>query len=138
MKRLLSIILCLCLCVVLLSGCGFKQDDFGKDLKDEYADGYDEGYRDGYEEGLWDGAFECKKDFANAVRDRYHDVEGASSNGREFHAEEAIMILNDYLDGEYVPNAELEAAIESISDFYYDWHSIIANIEDFDFDIYFD
>jgi hypothetical protein len=103
-----------------------------------YVSKYDEGYYAGYEEGLWDGAFECKKDFANAVRDRYFDVEHATKNGRYFHPEEAIMVLNGYLDGKYVSTDELEAAIETISDFYYDWQSVIANIEDFDVDIFFD
>jgi hypothetical protein len=136
--KLLSRAITIVLCVCLLSGCGISQDELDEARLDEYVDGYDEGYRAGYEDGLWDGAFECKKDFANAVRDRYFDMEGASSNGREFHAEEAIMVLNDYLDGEYVSNAELESAIESISDFYYDWQSVIANIEDMEVDIYFD
>ena len=126
------------LCIGLLSGCGISQDDLDKSRANETEDAYDDGYRDGYEVGLWDGVFECKKDFANAVRDRYFDMEGASSNGRELHAEEAIMVLNDYLDGEYVSNADLEAAIESITDFYYDWHSEIVNIDDMDVDIYFD
>ena len=99
---------------------------------------YNEGYNAGYEDGLWDGAFECKKDFANAVRDQYSDVEHATKNGRYFHPEEAIMVLNDYLDGEYVSNDELEAAIKTISDFYYDWQSVIANIDDLDVDIDFE
>lgn len=120
---------CLCLCVSL-STC---TSDKGSKISD-----FDEGYYAGYEEGLWDGAFECKKDFANAVRDRYSDVEHATKNGRYFHPEEAIMVLNDYLDGKYVSDDELEAAIETISDFYYDWQSVIANIEDLDVDIYFD
>ena len=136
--KLLSRAITIVLCVCLLSGCGISQDDLDDNLLDEYMDGYDEGYRAGYEDGLWDGAFEGKKDFANAVRERYFDMEGASSNGREFHAEEAIMVLNDYLDGEYVSSDELEAAIESITDFYYDWHSEIVNIDDLDVDIDFD
>jgi hypothetical protein len=48
------------------------------------------------------------------------------------------MVLNGYLDGKYVSTDELEAAIETISDFYYDWQSVIANIEDLDVDIFFD
>lgn len=129
MRKLLLVVLCLCLCVSL-SAC---QDD-----NRNYVSKYDEGYYAGYEEGLWDGAFECKKDFANAVRDRYSDVEHATKNGRYFHPEEAIMVLNGYLDGKYVSTDELEAAIETISDFYYDWQSVIANIEDLDVDIFFD
>ena len=136
--KLLAKVLTVVLCMGLLSGCGISQDDLDDARLDEYVDGYDEGYSAGYEDGLWDGAFECKKDFANAVRDRYFDVEHATKNGRYFHPEEAIVVLNDYLDGEYVSNAELEAAIESITDFYYDWHSEIVNIDDMDVDIYFD
>ena len=129
LSRAIASWICLCLCVCLL-GCEYNDRS--------NAPSYDEEYYEGYEAGLWDGAFECKQAFADTVRDRYSDIEGAASNGREFHAEEAIMILNDYLDGEYVSDYELEAAIESITDFYYDWTSVIANIDDLDVDIYFD
>ena len=134
MRKLLSVLLCLFLCTCL-SSCA--SNDHNSSSVDDYEDGYNYGYDSGYEQGLWDGAFECKKDFANAVRDRYSDVEHATLNGRGLHPEEAIMVLNDYLDGEYVSDAELESAIESISDFYYDWQSVIADIEDLDVDIDF-
>lgn len=129
MRKLFSVVLCFCLCASL-SAC---ETDNGN-----HKSSYDEGYYAGYEDGLWDGAFECKKDFANAVRDKYFDVEHATLNGRDLHPEEAIMVLNDYLDGEYVSDDELETAIKSITDFYYDWQSVIADIEDLDVDIYFD
>lgn len=129
MKKLFSMVLCLCLCVVLLSSCESNNKVHTTD--------YDEGYYAGYEDGLWDGAYECKKDFATAVSDQYSDVEHATKNGRYFHPEEAIMVLNDYLDGEYVSDNELKNAIETITDFYYDWSSVIANIDDLDVDIYF-
>ena len=134
MRKLLSVLLCLFLCTCL-SSCA--SNDHNSSSVDDYEDGYNYGYDSGYEQGLWDGAFECKKDFANAIRDKYFEVEGATSNGRDLHPEEAIMVLNDYLDGEYVSDAELESAIESISDFYYDWQSVIADIEDFDVDVDF-
>jgi hypothetical protein len=127
--KAIAAILCLCLCVGL-SAC--KKDDRKPGLSQ-----YEEGYLAGYEAGLWDGAYECKKDFARDIQSLYFDTEGASQNDRYFHAEEAIMVLNDYLDGDYVPRYELEGAIESISDFYYDWQSIMANIEDMDVDIDF-
>ena len=131
MKRLFAVFLFLSLCACL-SSC--------KDITSEKHNisEYDEGYNAGYEDGLWDGAFECKKDFANAVRDRYSDVEHATKNGRDLHPEDAIMVLNDYLDGKSVSDDELETAIETISDFYYDWQSVIANIDDLDVDIDFD
>lgn len=131
MKRLFSMVLCLCLCICVgLLGC--ESNDRSN------VSSYDEEYSEGYKAGLLDGAFECKKDFANAVRDRYSDVENATRNERYFHPEEAIMVLNDYMDGEYVSDSELENAIEAITDFYSDWQSVIANIEDLDVDIYFD
>lgn len=129
MKKLFSAVLCLCICVCL-SSC---KSDSSKNVSN-----YDDSYHAGYEAGLWDGAFECKKYFANAVRDKYYDVENATRNGRYFHPEDAIMVLNDYMDGEYVSDSELKNAIETITDFYSDWQSVIANIEDLDVDIYFD
>lgn len=129
MKKLFSVVLCLCLCMVMLSSCEANNKVRTTD--------YDEGYYAGYEDGLWDGAYECKKDFATAVSDRYSDVEHATKNGRYFHPEDAIIVLNDYLDGEYVSDNELKNAIETITDFYYDWNSVIANIGDLDVDIYF-
>ena len=135
MKKLLALSVAFCLCLGL-SSC--KANDHQTKYTDDYESEYNAGYEDGYEAGLWDGVFECKKDFANAVRDRYFDVEHATGNGRDFHPEEAIMILNDYLDGEYVSDAELAAAIESLTDFYCDWQSVIANIDDMDVDIDFD
>lgn len=127
-KSIISLF-CLCVCV-FLSSC--ESNDRSSVLS------YDESYHAGYEAGLWDGAFECKEEFANAIRDRYSDTESATLNGRDLHPEEAIMVLNDFLDGEYVSDNELESAIKTITDFYYDWQSVIANIEDLDVDIYFD
>lgn len=129
LAKSVTTLLCICICVCI-SGC--ETENRNK------MSSYDEGYYAGYEEGLWDGAYECKKDFATAVSDRYSDVEHATLNGRYFHPEEAIMVLNDYLDGEYVSDSELENAIETITDFYFDWQSVIAHIEDLDVDIYFD
>lgn len=128
-SKFVIVLLCICICFGL--SCCQSNDS-------RNASNYNEEYYEGYKEGLRDGAFECKKYFANTVRDRYSDVEHATKNGRYFHPEEAIIVLNDYLDGEYVSDAELEAAIESITDFYYDWQSVIANIEELDVDIFVD
>ena len=130
--RLFTKVIAICLCVILLSGCGVSQDALDDAWLDGHEEGYHFGYEEGYDDGFWDGAFECKKEFADAVRDRYSDVEHATLNGRDLHPEEAIIVLNDYLDGEYVSADELESAIKSITDFYYDWQSVIANIEDLD------
>lgn len=135
MRKIFSVVLFLCLFVSLAS-CQ-TQEHKAKHLSN-YEEGYNYGYDSGYEDGLWDGISECKDDFAEAVRDRFFDTEVETSRECGLHPEEAIMVLNDYLDGEYVPDYELETAIRSISDFYYDWQSVIANIEDMDVDIYFD
>ena len=136
MKRLLRIIPCLCLCVVLLSGCGYTQDDLDESWIDGHVDGYDEGYRDGYEEGLWDGVSEARKDLASEAYDQYSAMEGQTTKERGLHPEEAVMVLKDYLDGEYISNDELKTAIRSISYFYYHAWDVIHDIEDMD--VYFD
>ena len=58
--KAIAIVLCACLCVGLLSGCGISKDDSDNARVDEY----EEGYSAGYEDGIWDGAFEGIKDFA--------------------------------------------------------------------------
>lgn len=138
MRKLLPAVLLLSLFVVLLSGCGFAQNDYDDDYVYDYDSGYEDGYEDGYDEGYMEGVFECKKDFGDAVRCLYSDVEHATLNGRDLHPEDAIMVLNDYLDGKYVSDEELESAINVLTDFYFDWQSVLANIEDLDIDIYFD
>ena len=123
MKKLLSVVLCLCICVGL-SACESNN-------RVRISD-YDEGYNDGYVEGL-NAAID---DIADAVQDQYWALEGKTTKERGLHPEEAIMVLNDYLDGEYVSKEELRTAIRSISYFYSHAWDVIIDIEymDIDFD----
>ena len=53
--KLFSIVLCLCLCVVLLSSCGFTQDDLDEARRSGYDSGYNQGRDNGYDNGYKDG-----------------------------------------------------------------------------------
>ena len=134
MKKLFSLVLCLCLYVVLLSGCGFSRDD----LDEAWEDGHEYGYESGYKEGLFDGAFEAQKDIANEVWWKYQDMEGQTTKERGLHPEEAIIVLNDYLNGKYVSESEIRTAIKSITYFYYHAWDVINEIDDMDFEFNFD
>ena len=56
MKKLFPVALCVCLCVGLLSGCGFSQDD----LDEAWEDGHEYGYESGYDAGFDDGSISCE------------------------------------------------------------------------------
>lgn len=128
-SKFVIVLLCICICFGL-SGCQSNDS--------RNASNYNEEYYEGYKEGLRDGAFECKKYFANTVRDRYSDVEGETSKERGLHPEDAIIVFRDYLGGKYVSDDDLRTAMKSIAYFYSEWQSVIANIEELDVDIFVD
>ena len=134
--KLFSIVLCLSLCVVLLSSCGYTKDDLDEANYEGYEEGYNYGYDVGYEDGVYDGIHEARKDIASEAWSQYQDMEGQTTKERGLHPEEAIIVLKDYLDGEYVSDDEMETAIRSISYFYYHAWDVIGDIEDMD--VYFD
>ena len=124
MKRLFFVALFLCVCVSL-SAC-----------KPNSVSNYDEGYYAGYEAGLLDGVSEAREDLAREAFDQYQAMEGQTTKERGLHPEEAIIVLNDYIDGEYVSKEDLRTAIRSIAYFYYHAWDVIREIEYID--VYFD
>lgn len=133
--RFVAVILSLCFCVSL-SAC--QVDSNQTKYIDDYESGYDAGYEDGYEEGKMDGARGFRKYMASEVWSRYWAMEGQTSRERGLHPEEAIIVLNDYLDGEYVSDEELNTAIRSITYFYYHAWDVITDIEDMDIEFFYD
>ena len=127
MKKLFAVLLCLCFCTYL-TACQ-KTDTHSLSQ-------YDEGYYAGYESGLWDGAFKVRENIADEVWDLYSSIERQTTKERGLHPEEAIIVLNNYLDGEYVSDYDMETAIRSITYFYYHAWDVINDIEDID--IYLD
>ena len=69
MKKLFPAVLCLCLCVGLLSSCGFTQDD----LDDEWEDGYESGHYAGFDEGFDEGYNEAELEYEDNYSDGYND-----------------------------------------------------------------
>lgn len=135
MKRRIAFIIVLCLCVALL-GC--QTDRTKHEVISDYETGYEEGYAIGYDTGLWDGVFEAQEDIASAVLEAYSEMEGQTTKERGLHPEEAILVLKDYMNGEYVSAEELETAIRSITYFYYHAWDVINGIDDMDVDFDFD
>ena len=137
MKRILFILLASCL---LLCGCS----------KSDFDDGYEKGYKNGYNQAesefssnyrdiLFEGAYEAKDDFAMAVASEYgYEIVRGISTKYGLHPEEAIMILNDFQNGEHVTAEDLRLAIDVVTEFYYTLDSFIYDIEDLDFEFDFD
>lgn len=69
MKRLIPVILSLCLCAVLLSCCGYSS----KDLDEAWDDGYYAGYESGYEEGHNEGYREAEAEYEDDYTEGYND-----------------------------------------------------------------
>lgn len=103
-----------------------------------YDIGHDEGYDNGYEEGMRSGAIESLDDVASEVIYKYEEMEGETSKECGLHPEEAIIVLNDYLNGALVSEDEIRTAIESISYFYYNAWEVVLGIEEMDIDYEFD
>ena len=123
--KILSLALCICLCTFLLFGCGFTEDD----LDEANYEGYEEGYYFGYEDGVYDGIEEARGDLTKEALDKYQELEYQASRKYGLHPDEAIIVLEDYLDGEYVSDYELEMAIKSIAYLYYNTVGVIKDIE---------
>lgn len=129
--KLLTKAFVILICMCMLSGCGVSQDALDDAWFDGHEEGYRLGYEDGYEEGLWE-VYEYQEDIASAVRDAYSEMERQTTKERGLHPEEAILILKDYMNGEYVSPAELKTAIRSITYFYYHAWDVINDIDDMD------
>ena len=125
LKKTISIVLCIFLCVLLLSGCGFTQDE----LDEANYEGYAEGYYFGYEDGVYDGIEEARGDLTDGALDKYQELEYQASRECGLHPDEAIIVLEDYLDGEYVSDSDLEIAIKSMAYLYYNTVDVIKDIE---------
>lgn len=125
LTKAFAIVLCVCLCASL-SAC-----DKGSNMSN-----YDEGYYAGYEAGLLAGASEAREDLAREAWDQYQAMEGQTTKERGLHPEEAIIVLNEYLDGKYVSAEEIRTAIRSITYFYYHAWDVIKNIKYME--VYFD
>ena len=98
MKRLSVLFLMLC-CAFMLIGCGtpYDSDDINHAYRSGRDEGYDEGYSDGYDEGYYDAERETRSDYNS--RTAYNEAESFVHSVCEYSAEEASMIVSDYLYG---------------------------------------
>lgn len=119
MKRCFKIVVSIALCAVLifsLSSC-FEKDSSGEEYYGDYHDGYVEGYADGTEA--------AKQQISGYVEECFNNV------GLDHSIEEAIQILTNYADGEPISEHELQKAIWSVWNFYYDTCDIVFDIDNY-------
>lgn len=108
------------------------------DSVDEYDEWYNDGYNWGHEEGLSDGYIdgyneamsEAPVKFKDHLYYEIWDLECDISSECGIHPEEALVVLSDYLDGEPVSNAELNSAIDAISQYYYSVGELVTDIDE--------
>lgn len=114
-KNLLLIILSIILTFALCS-CGRSIPEMEREAKKEAAfnDGYESGYDEGYREGL--------SDAQERLENILHEMSQDEENGVD--AETAIQILTNYADGESITNEQLNQAIWTIRQYY--WNSYWA------------
>ena len=79
-----------------------------------FNDGYESGYDEGYREGL--------SDAQERLENILHEMSQDEENGVD--AETAIQILTNYADGESITNEQLNQAIWTIRQYY--WNSYWA------------
>lgn len=115
MSKLIKIMLSVALCIVAIFvfvAC--------VETKQSYGD-----YHDGYVDGYADGTNEATHQISGYLEGRFNDV------GNDNDIEEAIQVLTNYADGEPISEHELQEAIWSIRNFYYDTCDIVFDIDDY-------
>lgn len=128
MKRSFQVVLCLCLCVVLLSSCGFTQDD----LDEEWEDGYEYGYESGYADGYDDAMQKVPAKIEDRVEFDIEDLCYAIKKKYGIHPEDAANKLSIYADvPDEVTEEELIKAIWAIYMYYHGASDIINGIGDY-------
>lgn len=88
---------------------------------------YEDGYAAGYDEGIE----EAKHDIAFYVDDDLFSLACDIEDQYGICPEDAIMMLENYADGEPYTNEEIETAIWVVSCYYHRSHEIINRIEEY-------
>ena len=134
MKKLISVMLFtfLVMCLTSCSGHESHEDWHSSGYNTGYEDGWNNGFDDGYNEGLIWGAIDGQDDIASEVKYQYEKREADTTKSCGLHPEEAIMVLEDYINGKSVSEEDLHMAIKSVSYFYYEAWEVVASIEDMD------
>ena len=72
MKRLFSVVLCLCLCACL-SSCSTEYKSHISDYDTGYYEGYESGHEDGFDDGFKEGYNEAELEYEDKYSEGYND-----------------------------------------------------------------
>ena len=114
MKKFCTLILAIIFIGTCLSSCNKSVYAMEKEAKREAA--FNDGYGVGYEEGYQEGISDAQKRIENVLSDLSWDTK--NKNGVD--PETALQILTNYVDGEPVTEEELNQAIWSLKQYYWD------------------
>lgn len=111
----------------LLPLCSCERSEYSmeRDAKEEAI--YKRGYTAGYEEGKWEGMEEAQENFQYTAENIARDADELF----ELDPEKAIMILGHYADGEPISQEEVEKAIWTIYQYYYDMQEAINDLDSY-------
>ena len=88
---------------------------------------YNRGYSAGYEEGKWEGIKEAQENFQYTAEDIARNADDLF----DLDPEKAIMILDHYADGEPISQDEVEKAIWTIYQYYYEMQEAINDLDSY-------
>lgn len=114
MKKFVAVILVSIIIIFAFSSCERSIYEMEREAKREAA--FNDGYEAGYEEGYQKGVSDAQKHLIDELQDISWDIK--DENGID--PETAAQILANYADGEPVTEQELEQAIWTIRQYYWD------------------
>ena len=122
--KLFVIALCI-VSLLLLFSCGRSEYSMEREAKEAAI--YDRGYSAGYEEGEWEGIEEAQENFQRTAEDIARNADDLF----DLDPEKAIMILGNYADGEPISQDEVEKAIWTIYQYYYEMQEAINDLDSY-------
>ncbi len=96
-----------------------------------YNLGHDEGYEEGYRNGHDNAMEEASDKIESYIESDISDLKFDILVGCEMHPEEAVRVLTNYIDGEPIPDVDLNHAIEAIRQYYYGLDKIVSDVDDY-------
>lgn len=124
---------------LLLSTIGCSDSFY---YEDRYEEGYDDGYYAGVEDGIEDGfdygydeaAYIAPERIATRVIDDFSDLSSDIKERHGMYPGDAFNLIENYADGEPIPEDELIEAFWAAAEYYYGSQDIIYEIEEYSID----
>lgn len=124
MKKVITIIVAFTLLLFATACSGYSEDQVNRMIDAAYNRGYEDAKEDAS-----DVLFDYADDIATLSREAILECELTASE-KYCHPEDALLILENYLNGESVSKTELRDALDGLTEYYYD----TQNIDDYVYD----